>query len=305
MRAYCFPGQGAQDIELINTLAATQEYKNYQNIILNSTGFNLEALINASEEEKLNALETNEVTSLLTVLYSIIKLEELKAKDLFNPDYLTGYSVGQYTALYAAGSYDLETLFRLVWKRCLIMNEANKKCETKMAAIIGLDQQTVESLCEKHNVQISNYNARGQYSIAGEPSNIENAITESLEIGANKSIVIKTAGAWHSKFMKPAEKPFEDILENVDIAPLSIPVIDNATGELLPTNITSIKQQLVKHLSQAVQWESGIRMLIKNNADNFIEVGYGNILSKFGFFISRDAKFLTSDQFVKELACAE
>lgn len=302
MKAFCFPGQGPQDSALISELLNLPEYKNYAQQILKSTNLDLSELLNLSETEQEKAVQKNEIASTLTVIYALIDLEKLQT--LTKPDYLTGYSVGQYVALYAAGCFDLETLFTLVWQRCKCMNEANSKNPGRMAAIIGFPEEKLQIICKTHDLEISNYNANGQYTIAGKLPDIEKAIEESREKGAHKSVLINTEGAWHSSFMQDAIVPFEALLNETEFSAPNIPVIDNVTGTLLPNDPALIKSQLVKHMTHAVQWKNGIRTLMNEGVEEFIEVGYGNMLSKFGFFISRDVKFTPSKQALKAMSCA-
>lgn len=301
MKAYCFPGQGPQDTALISSLSTLPDCQKYQQQILNITGFDLNNLFSLSEEEQKNAVQKNEIASLITILFSLIEYEQLQKTK--KPDFLLGYSVGQYVALHIAGCFDVESLIKLVWQRSMLMNTANEARSGRMAAIIGMAVEDVESLCVKHDLQISNFNARGQYTIAGALKNLEKAVEEALEIDAHKSLLINTEGAWHSDFMKAAEEPFATLLENMVFQEPKISIVDNVTGLLMPQNPEEIKQQLVKHLSHAVQWEQSIRFLIDQNVKEFIEVGYGNMLTKFGFFISRDASFMTAEKLLKDKPC--
>lgn len=292
MKAYCFPGQGPQDTALIATLDRLPGAGAFLDDVFDATGLALGDLPGLPEAEQEEAVRKNEIASLLTAVYALHDLEALHPGG--TPDFLAGYSVGQYVALHAAGCFDRKTLFFLIWRRCLLMNEANAQNPGRMAAIIGLQEEGVLDLCRAHNLQISNFNARGQYTVAGALPGLMSAIGESAGRGAHKSVLINTEGAWHSAFMQPAEEPFRAVLAQTEIASPRIPVIDNVTGDFLPADPQRIREQLVKHLSSAVLWEKGIRTLIGKGVKEFIEVGYGNMLSKFGFFISRDAGFTTS-----------
>ncbi|MCI5059439.1 MAG: ACP S-malonyltransferase [Alphaproteobacteria bacterium] len=302
MIAYCFPGQGPQTVELIAQLRELPDYALYRDQVLAGTGFDLDSLFELSEEEQQTVIHRNEVASLLTVLYALDDYKNFKSESA--PDFLTGYSVGQYLALHVAGCFDQETLFSLVWQRCLFMNEADAKKNGRMAAFIGLQLDALEPLCKEYNLEISNYNARGNYTLAGALPDLEKAVEKALELGAHQCALINTQGGWHSSFMASAEALFEEFLKNIEFSSPQVPTIDNVTGELFGSDIEQIKAQLVLHLSHAVQWEAGIRTLMDKGSKEFIEFGYGNMLSKFGFFISRDAEFKTSQQVRKAKACA-
>lgn len=299
MRAFCFPGQGPQEPELARQLTTFPDWNELQSLAFHITGYSIDSLLTKDIETQQSELRRNEVASLLTVLYSLCSLRQLNstAVQTFEANKLAGYSVGQFVALHVAGCFDVPDLLKIVWQRCLLMNQANKERPGKMAAVIGLKQEQLEALVEPTNVSISNYNARGQYTVAGEIEDVQKIVSASIDLGAHKSIMINVDGAWHSQHMTGAAEAFHSLLARMEIQQPKIPVIDNVTGKLFSADI---KKQLVEHLHQPVRWEEGIRHLIKLGVSEFIEVGYGNMLSKFGFFISRDCRFTPTAKLLKQ-----
>lgn len=296
MKAFCFPGQGPQEAKLVRELVTFANWPEYRNVAQQVTGLSVEALLNLDDDACLAELQKNEVASLITVLHSVCSLDLFRF--ISRPSFLTGYSVGQFVALYAAGYFGLRELLNLVWQRSCLMNEANSKAPGRMAAIIGLPPEQVETLIEDLKISISNYNARGQYTIAGRLDQVETAVERSIAQGAHKSVLINVEGAWHSPHMQSAAEPFARLLDEVEFCRPQTPVVDNVTGKVFSGNI---REQLIRHLYQPVQWEAGIRQLISAGVTDFIEVGYGNMLSKFGFFISRDATFTTASRFLANI----
>lgn len=301
--AYCFPGQGPQDAALVRGALAFRPLIQGALDHVQNKGFVDIGKLDSMTDEGINALLTrNEMASLFTVLYSLGCLA--KEADHGVPCMFAGYSVGQFVALHAANCFDACTLIDVVWQRSLFMNAANAQKAGRMGAIIGLPEDIVEALCKRHGIVISNYNARGQYTVAGVPEHVKAAIDESLVLGAHKSLVINTQGAWHCSLMDEAAAPFAAYLNTVEICPPRLSVADNVTGGFFKIDIEQIKTQLVKHLTHPVLWEQSIRTMMATGTTHFIEMGYGNMLSKFGFFISRDAKFVPCNDSKKHKPCA-
>jgi [acyl-carrier-protein] S-malonyltransferase len=245
-----------------------------------------------------NGVETNLASSVLSVLASCLCFSAWMNESRFMPRCVTGYSVGQWVAMYAATMMTFEQLIAIVITRARIMDECVKRRPGAMFAIIGVPIETVEtSLSElrdaKHQVYISNYNCYGQYSIAAELECID-LVGESLKrLRPKKLVRLPAAGPWHSPALSEAEADFHVFLDRIPFRPPSIPVVDNVTGQFLPSNIHELKATLARHLSHPVQWERGIVSLIHLGCKEFVEVGFGNTLSKFGFFIDRRVPWRT------------
>jgi [acyl-carrier-protein] S-malonyltransferase len=301
--AYCFPGQGPQDAALVRgVLSFRPQIQDVLDYMQDRGLADIAAMEDMADEDVNALLASNEMASLFTVLYSLGCLA--KGENAEAPSALAGYSVGQFIALYAAECFDARALIDIVWQRCLFMNSANALKAGKMGAIIGLPEDKVQALCKDYGITISNYNARGQYTVAGAQDNVKAAIEESLTLGAHKSVMINTQGAWHCPLMDEAAKPFATYLDSVEMSLPRIPVVDNVTGAFFQPDIADIKAQLVKHLTHPVLWEQSIRAMMAAGTDRFIEMGYGNMLSKFGFFISRDATFIPYVDSKKTKPCA-
>jgi len=214
-------------------------------------------------------------------------------------NFLSGYSVGQYTALHIGGVLDLQSLFQIVYQRAQCMNEAIENQKSGMLAVIGLKTELVEEvLCKLRakgeEVYISNYNCLGQLSIAGLKSSLSKAKDELSKHKLRKLIDLPTQGAWHCPLMGASVERFTEVLEKTQLHPSHGEILDNVSGEFLAEEKSKLVEQLSKHLYSPVRWENCIRTMINRGTETFTEVGFGNVLTKFGFFIDRSKKYESS-----------
>jgi [acyl-carrier-protein] S-malonyltransferase len=286
-KAFLFPGQSAQTVEMLDEYKTSKYFNICLELITNLLGENPEKYLN-----KDGYIHKNEVASLLTVLCSVCALNSLKNDD--KPYMTAGYSVGQYTAMHASGMLNLEHLFELVYKRAILMNACAKKLKSVMLAVIGLTNDQVNSVCKSINhsngeIYISNYNCLGQVTLASSYESSEIALIKFNELSARKVMLLTSEGGWHSPFMKEAEKSFLIELSNKNYFEKTFNnVICNRHGDFLQTSDrNSLNQCLSEHISHPVLWEQGIKTLISKEVSEFVEIGYGNTLTKFGFFIDR------------------
>lgn len=243
-------------------------------------------------------INRNAVSSLLTVLSSAVALDRYRTESRGTPSLLAGYSVGQWTALYAAGCLSFEALVEVTAARARHMDDCFRRVRGAMIAVIGVGLDRLERMCsslrvEGHSIFISNINCHGQYSVGGTESAIEAALEEVGRLQPKRVVRLPTSGAWHTPLLKPAEAPFAAFLHGVAIAPPGAPVVNNVTGDFFPTDVTAMKRELVRHLSHPVQWERGVKGIIAAGGRQLIEVGYGDVLTRFGFFIDRSASHTT------------
>jgi len=290
--ALLFPGQGAHCHNMLDAYIGTREFDELYPVICNAVGY--APLQSIGDDPSL--INTNLLSSILTVLASCLAWKRFNEESKAIPDAVAGYSVGQLTALHVAGCFDFPELAQLVALRARLMDDCFRSSAGAMLAVIGLPQKTLEDICcrlqsEGHSVWISNFNCLGQYSLSGTREAITAAQTLAAEQKPKKLLELPVSGAWHSPLLKQCQPSFGDHLKNHHWHSPRIPVIDNVTGDFLPDDAELIKEQLVKHLTHPVRWETGIKTLISQGYAQFIEIGYGNVLTKFGFFLDRTATF--------------
>lgn len=288
--ALLFPGQGAHDVTMLGGVAAAKGFAERYDLICRVLAGDPAEELRKGNRDYLNQ---NKVSSLLTVLVSSLSLDlYLEITDV-KPKYYAGYSVGQWTALYAAGAISFPILIDAVSARADAMDACCKETPGAMMAFIGVRQAALEEFLQGireqgYSIAISNYNCLGQYSVAGTKEAIEIAYANAGVLNPRKAVILPVQGAWHCQLLEPAEKAFAAYLDGIQFSPLQVPAVDAITGNLLPSDPESIKKIMARHISHPVQWQTGIQYLIKEGCDDFIEIGYGNVLTKFGFFIDRD-----------------
>jgi [acyl-carrier-protein] S-malonyltransferase len=289
-----FPGQGAHNASMLDKYVSLPDFSRHYSVVVECLGFSPIEAIKADP----SIVNSNSVSSLLTVLVSKLAHREYKKSGAATPSYYSGYSVGQFSALHAAGCFGFAELVQLVAKRAKLMDDCFSEISGSMMAIAGVVQSNVEELCttlvnDGHQIWISNYNCNGQYSLAGTKSAIHQALERAKAHKPKRLLELPVGGAWHSPLLAPGEAQFKSLLETVTWNLPEVPVVDNVTGGLMPEDLSQMKQQLVLHLSHPVMWDKGIKTLVGLGCNNFIEIGYGNVLTKFGFFIDRNSEFQT------------
>jgi [acyl-carrier-protein] S-malonyltransferase len=278
--AFLFPGQGSQAVGMGQTLAESQvEVKAIFEKADQTLNFPLSQLIFEGPQEELTKT-TNTQPALLTT--SIAILEHFK-RFAITPDYVAGHSLGEYTALVAAGAISFEEGVYAVRKRGEFMEEAVPNGEGAMAAVLGLDRDklatlTAEITQEGNPVQLANLNCPGQIVISGSKKGIELAAVTAKEAGAKRVIPLEVSGPFHSSLMKPAAEKLAGVLNEIDVRDASIPVLANVTAApMLPSE--EIKKKLVEQLYSPVLWEDSVNKMIELGVDTFIEIGPGKVLT--------------------------
>lgn len=294
--ALLFPGQGAQSETMLDELSRFDEFRTPATIVNETLGYDLLAGV----RNGTTSIHANLTSSMMTVLASVVSLEILRGTDELSGSVAgaAGYSVGQWVALYAAGAISLEQLIRIVHRRAAIMDECAAQNPGSMIAIIGIGEQTVEGCCAEMRERrffaaIANYNAAGQYTVATERRAVDTVMEGLQALKPIKCIQLQAAGPWHSELMKPAGEALAEFLQKETFCATTIPAIDNTTGELFPIDVESYRQRLAEHVCRPVRWSTGIETLATAGVERFIEVGYGNMLTKFGFFINRQVEHMT------------
>ncbi|MBQ4817082.1 ACP S-malonyltransferase [Bacillus pumilus] len=278
--AFLFPGQGSQKIgmgkDLFDQEAVSKAVFEEADKTL---GFDLSSMIFEGDAEELT-LTYNAQPALLTTSIAILKkFEESGIK----ADYAAGHSLGEYTALVAAGALSFQDAVYAVRKRGELMNEAVPAGEGAMAAILGLDQTALLEVTKEvtesgHLVELANLNCPGQIVISGTAKGVELASEKAKEKGAKRAIALEVSGPFHSALMKPAAEKFTDVLSKLDITDAKTPVISNVTADIV-TSRDAIETKLIEQLYSPVRFEESVERLIDLGVTTFIEIGPGKVLS--------------------------
>lgn len=289
-----FPGQGAHAPAMLDGIEATPLFTERYDLVCRALSVDVRQ---ALAQQPVDFINRNEVSSLLTVLASAMAYDRWRQKEE-PPDWLAGYSVGEWTALYAAGVVDFPTLVDVVKTRAALMNACTAETPGGMIGVVGLAEPVVADViqglqAEGYFVAISNDNCLGQVSLACAADALQPALAALEAREPRRVLALPVAGPWHSALLCAAEAPFADYLAQIPLSPPQIPVIDNVTGQLLPTTLPELRRQLVKQLSSPVRWRQGIETLAALGCRRFIELGYGNLLTKFGYFINRTCRHET------------
>ena len=274
MKAYVFPGQGAQYVgmgkDLYDNTEIGRELFDKANDIL---GFKItDVMFEGSDDD----LKQTKVTQPAIFLHSVILARTLEN---FNPGMIAGHSLGEFSALVANGTLSFEDGLRLVSQRAQAMQKA---CETEpstMAAIMGLKDETVEEVCQKIDEVVvpANYNSPGQIVISGSIKGIDEAVTQLSEMGAKRAIKLKVGGAFHSPLMDPARQELEEAINATPFSNPSCPVYQNVTAAP-SSDPQTIKENLIKQLTSPVRWTQTVENMLKDGAESFTEVGPGKVL---------------------------
>ena len=287
MKAYVFPGQGAQfsgmGLDLYNENDIAKELFNSANTIL---GFKItEIMFHGSAED----LKQTKVTQPAIFLHSVI-LAKLMG-DSFNPDMVAGHYLGEFSALVSSGVITFEDGLKLVSKRAIAMQKACDLQESTMAAVLGLEDSIVEKICEEINgvVVAANYNCPGQLVISGEVSAINKACEKLKENGARRALVLPVGGAFHSPLMNPAKEELEKAINNTVFKKPTCPIYQNVTASAV-VDESEIKNNLISQLTSPVRWTHTVQQMIADGAKEFIEVGPGKVLQGLVKKINRESE---------------
>lgn len=274
MKAYVFPGQGAQfpgmGKDLYEQDAQAKELFEKANEIL---GFRITDIMFEGTEEQLR--QTN-VTQPAVFLHSVILALRLPG---FKPDMVAGHSLGEFSALVAAGALSFEEGLKLVAARAAAMQKACELQPSTMAAVLGLADDAVEKVCTEISgvVVPANYNCPGQLVISGEIPAVEQACKEMQAAGAMKTVMLSVGGAFHSPLMQPAQEVLAQAIANAEIKKPSCPVYQNVVARGV-SNPDEIRANLNAQLTGAVRWTQSVQAMLADGAAEFVEVGPGKVL---------------------------
>lgn len=275
--AWIFPGQGSQEPgmgrDVAEAFPAAREVFERADAVL---GYALSRLCFEGPDEALRETERQQPAIFVT---SLAILEAARSVDALPPaQFAAGHSLGEYTALVAAGALALEDGLRLVQTRGRLMREASAARPGAMAAILGLDYATVERLCAETGAELCNDNAPSQIVVGGPPDVVERAMASAKQAGAQRTVLLPVSGAFHTSLMRAAAEGMARALEACPFRDPAIPVISNVTAKPL-TKAAELRDELVAQLTSPVRWVDGVRAMAAAGARVFYEIGPGRVLA--------------------------
>jgi len=274
MKAYIFPGQGAQFSGMGKELYENEQAKALFEQANEIIGFRISDIMFSGTEEEL---KQTKVTQPAIFLHSVILAKTLG--ESFKPDMVAGHSLGEFSALVAASALSFEDGLRLVITRANAMQKACELQPSTMAAILGLADEIVENVCNEipEVVVAANYNCPGQIVISGSIEGVDLACQKLTEAGAKRALKLNVGGAFHSPLMEPARLELQEAIEQVNVLPPVCPIYQNV-DPVANVDPAKIKANLITQLTGAVRWTQTIEQMIADGADEFVEVGPGNVL---------------------------
>ena len=275
MKAYVFPGQGAQfsgmGKDLYEESDLAKKLFEQANEIL---GFDITKIMFEGSDEEL---KQTKVTQPAIFLHSTIKALTLGGD--FKPEMVAGHSLGEFSALVASKAMSFEDGLKLVSQRAMAMQKACETVKSTMAAVLGLEDEVVEAKCKEveGTVVPANYNCPGQLVISGEYSAVEKACEVMKEAGAKRALILPVGGAFHSPLMDPAKQELESAIANTTFNDPICPIYQNVTASAV-TSADEIKKNLIAQLTAPVKWTQTVKQMMEDNASSFTEVGPGKVL---------------------------
>ena len=289
MKAYVFPGQGAQfsgmGKDLYENSTVAKELFEKANEIL---GFRITDIMFEGTAEEL---KETKVTQPAVFLHSVILAKVLDIK----PDMVAGHSLGEFSALVVNGALSFEDGLKLVSQRAMAMQKACEITPSTMAAVLNLDDKIVEDICASIDgvVVAANYNCPGQLVISGEYKAVELACEKMKEAGAKRALILPVGGAFHSPMMEPASSALAAAIEATTFATPTCPVYQNVTANAV-SDATEIKKNLISQLTGAVRWTQSVQQMIADGATSFTEVGPGKVLVGLVNKINKDVETISA-----------
>lgn len=289
--AYVFPGQGAQWVGMGRDL-----YHNFDSAKAvfeqadEALGFPISQLCFEGPEDELRQT-INAQPAIVTISFACLEATRSMNAGLPPASFVAGHSLGEYTALAAAGVLDFATTVYLARERGRLMHEAGQITPGGMVAIIGLDEPALADVCEQTGTHIANINCPGQIVISGAEDNLNQATDLAKARGAYRAIPLQVSGAFHTTLMQPAVDGMAEIIATLSFTEPAIPIIGNTTAQPL-TTAESIKQELLEQLCNCIQWQRSVEYMAGDGVSTFIELGPGRVLAGLIKRIDKNVKIL-------------
>lgn len=280
--AFVFPGQGSQFVGMGQALSEQSEAaRSIFQQADEALGFSLSELCFQGPEEELK-LTANTQPAILTASIAVLAAFREQRPD-FTPDYVAGHSLGEYSALVAAGALSFADAVKTVRARGQFMEEAVPAGEGAMAAVLNLDRAELHAVCEEvtaagHPVQLANLNSPGQIVISGSAEGVKQAGEKAKAAGAKRVLPLNVSGPFHSSLMSPAADKLHGVLAGVTVADAKVPVVANVTARPV-SEAALIVDSLVKQVSAPVLWEDSVQWMVEQGVTTFVEIGPGKVLS--------------------------
>lgn len=289
MKAYIFPGQGSQHTGMGYDLYKEYDFlKDFFSVSNEILGFNISELMFKGSDDDL---KQTKVTQPAIFIHSVAMIKALGKS--FNPQMVAGHSLGEFSALVACGVLSFEQGLDLVSKRAIAMQEACENTNGTMAAILGLENKVIEQTCESISGTVipANYNCPGQVVISGETKSVADCCERLKDKGARRAITLPVSGAFHSVLMESAKEKLNEVINQIDFNEPICPIYQNVSGNF-ETKAEKIKLNLISQMTSPVKWTQSVKNMIKDGANEFSEIGPGNVLQ--GLVKKIDREVLTN-----------
>jgi [acyl-carrier-protein] S-malonyltransferase len=293
--AFVFPGQGSQFVGMGRDFYENEPAaKAIFDAADQALGFSLSALCFEGPEDQLRLTENTQPAILTT---SIAVLRVLQEKVSITPDFTAGHSLGEYSALVAAGAISFEDGVRTVRARGQYMEQAVPAGKGAMSAIMGMERDVLTQICDEvtgkgYPVQLANMNCPGQIVISGSAEGVQQAGEEAKNQGARRVIPLNVSGPFHSMLMEPAAVKLADTLKQCELKDASVDVVANVSARSVRSK-EEIEQSLIEQVSSPVLWEDSVRYMLEQGVETFVEIGPGNVLSGLVKKVNRRVKTLS------------
>jgi [acyl-carrier-protein] S-malonyltransferase len=288
--AYVFPGQGSQWVGMGQDLY--QDFSSAKAVFERADealSFPISRLCFDGPEDELRQT-INAQPAIVTVSFACLEASR-EMGNLPSASFVAGHSLGEYTALAAAGVLDFDHTVYLARERGRLMHEAGQITPGGMAAIIGLDEAPLAELCAETGAKVANINCPGQIVISGAEENLNQAVELAKSRGAHRAITLQVSGAFHTKLMQPAVDGMAEIMAKLEFKDPTTPIIGNTTAQPL-TTAAAVKEELLNQLCNCVQWQRSVQCMIGQGVNAFVEIGPGKVLAGLIKRIDRGVKIL-------------